>query len=77
MNGCVACGAKGNSGPFTTHIKELRLLIIGTVNEILFKNTAAKVNETSSFWPWCIIALELKYIFPKITVLRGKESNVQ
>lgn len=47
------------------------------MNKILFESTATKVNEISSFWLWCIIALELKYIFPKITVLREKEGNVQ
>lgn len=47
------------------------------MNEILFESTGAKVNEISSFCPWCIIDLELKYVFPKITVLKGKEGYIQ
>lgn len=47
------------------------------MNETLFDSTVTKVNEISSFWPRCIIALEVKYIFPKINVLRGKDNNTQ
>lgn len=47
------------------------------MNEILLESKDAKVNETSSFWPWRFISLEWKYIFPKIAVLRGKEGNIQ
>lgn len=45
------------------------------MNKIIFKNIAAKLNEFPFFWPWIIIALEVKYIFPKI--LKYKKGNIQ
>lgn len=45
------------------------------MDEIIFKNIDVKLNEFSSFWPWSVIALEVKYVFPKI--LKYKEGNIQ